>query len=70
MSHNFPSSQQYDAMDCSPASLMMIARYYGKEYSMESLRQKYHITREEASLLGITDATEKIGFKTLCQTLD
>ncbi len=52
-------------MDCGPASLMMIAEYYGKHYSMENLRKKCHITREGVSLLGIADASEEIGFKTL-----
>ncbi len=65
MLSKFPSFKQYDAMDCGPAALMMIATYYGKTYSLETLRQKCHITREGVSLLGIADAAEDIGFKTL-----
>jgi ABC-type bacteriocin/lantibiotic exporter with double-glycine peptidase domain len=42
----------------------MIAKYYGKNYSLETLRQKTYITREGVSLLGISDAAEKLGFKT------
>jgi ABC-type bacteriocin/lantibiotic exporter with double-glycine peptidase domain len=30
----FPSEIQPDAMDCGPVSLKMIAKYYGKEFSL------------------------------------
>lgn len=61
----FPHYTQYDAMDCGPACLRMIAKYYGKEYSLSFLRDKSFISREGVSLLGISDAAESIGFKTL-----
>ena len=38
---------QLDAMDCGPASLKMIAAYYGKEYSIQTLRDYCHITRNQ-----------------------
>jgi len=43
----------------------MIAKFYGKSYSLETLRQKTYITREGVSLLGISEAAESIGFRTL-----
>jgi len=49
-------------MDCGPAALLMIAQYYGKKYTLETLRTNSHITREGVSLLGISDAAEEIGF--------
>jgi ATP-binding cassette subfamily B protein len=52
-------------MDCGATCLRMIAKYYGKNYSLETLRQKTYITREGVSLLGISDAAEKLGFKTV-----
>jgi ATP-binding cassette, subfamily B, bacterial len=61
----FPFYQQPDAMDCGPTCLRMIARYYGKTYSLQTLRQKSFITREGVSLLGLSDAAEAIGFRTL-----
>lgn len=61
----FPFFRQLDAMDCGPTCLRMIAKYYGKTYSLQSLREKSYITREGVSLLGISDAAEKIGFRTL-----
>ena len=61
---NFPLYKQYDSMDCGPTCLRMVAKYYGKSYSLETLRNKAHITREGVSMLGISDAAESIGFKT------
>jgi len=58
---NFPFFQQYDAMDCGPSCLRMVANYYGKHFSPEFLREKSYITREGVSLLGISDAAEAIG---------
>jgi len=61
----FPFYQQFDAMDCGPSCLRMVAKYYGKHYSTESLREKSYITREGVSLLGISDAAESIGMRTM-----
>lgn len=55
---------QHDSMDCGPACLRMVARFYGKSYSLQNLRDRCHITREGVSLLGISDAAESIGFRT------
>ena len=61
----FPFFKQYDAMDCGPSCLRMIAAYYGKTYSLHKLRTLSHITREGVSLLGLSDAAEAIGFRTI-----
>lgn len=61
----FPFFKQYDAMDCGPSCLRMIAAFYGKFYSLQKLRQLAHITREGVSLLGLSDAAEAIGFRTI-----
>lgn len=61
----FPFYHQLDAMDCGPTCLRMIARYYGKSYSVQSLRQRSSITREGVSLLGISDAADSIGLKNI-----
>lgn len=51
-------------MDCGPTCLQMVAKYYGRSYSLQSLRERCHITREGVSMLGISDAAESIGFRT------
>ena len=64
MRTSFPSYIQLDAMDCGPSCLRMIAKHYGRHYSLETLRQHSFITREGVSMLGISDAAEHIGFRT------
>ncbi len=61
----FPYTKQLDAMDCGPACLRMIAKHHGKIYTLQKLRELSHITREGVSLLGISDAAESIGFRTM-----
>jgi ATP-binding cassette subfamily B protein len=60
----FPSYKQLDAMDCGPTCLRIVAKYYGKTYSLETLREKAFATREGVSLLSISNAAEQIGFRT------
>lgn len=61
----FPFYKQLDQMDCGPPCLRMIAKYYGKSYSLNELRNKAFITGEGVSMLGISDAAEAIGFHTI-----
>lgn len=63
--HSFPHYLQLDAMDCGPTCLRMIAKFYGKAYSLQTLRAHSFITREGVSMLGISDAAESIGFRTM-----
>ncbi len=51
-------------MDCGPTCLRMIAKYHGKHYNAETLRQKAGYTKARVSLWGISDTAEKIGFRT------
>lgn len=62
---NFPLIHQPDAMDCGPACLGMIAKYYGKDYDINNLRANSYIGRDGVSLLGISRAAENIGFRTV-----
>lgn len=61
----FPLYKQADMMDCGPTCLRMIAKHYGKSYTLQTLRQKTNISREGVSLLGIVEAAESVGFRTL-----
>lgn len=51
-------------MDCGPTCLRMVAKYYGKNFSLQRLREISGINKEGVSLLGISEAAEKIGFRT------
>lgn len=52
-------------MDCGPTCLRMIAKYYGRSLSLQNLREKCSINNRGVSLLGISEAAEKINFRTM-----
>ena len=60
----FPHYLQPDAMDCGPACLRIVAKYFGRHYNTDTLRELTWKSREGVSLLSISDAAEKIGFRT------
>lgn len=62
---SFPHIQQPDTMECGATCLRMIAKYYGKEYSAETMQRLCLVTREGVSMLSISDAAEYIGFRSL-----
>lgn len=62
---NFIHVKQRDSMDCGPACLCMIAKHYGKNYNIETLRNETFIGRDGVSLLGISRAAENLGFRTV-----
>ena len=59
----FPFYKQLDAMDCGPSCLRMIARFYGKKFSVQQLRDRSFIQRTGVNLLGISEAAESIGMR-------
>lgn len=70
MKKNFPLYTQLDSMDCGPTCLRMVAQYYGRRYSLQYLREQSFITRLGVSMLGISDAAEHIGFRTISVRCD
>jgi ATP-binding cassette, subfamily B, bacterial len=64
MLKHFPNIKQLDTLDCGPTALRIVAKYYGKIYSLQTLREKAFATREGVSLLSISNAAEQIGFRT------
>ena len=52
-------------MDCGPACLQMVAKYYGKDYNLPILSNLTGLSSEGASLLGMSEAAQRIGFNTL-----
>ena len=61
----FHAYKQLNQMDCGPTCLRMVVKHYGKIISFETLRQHSGFSKEGVSLLGIAEAAEKIGFRTL-----
>lgn len=64
MKPSFILVSQLDAMDCGPACLCMIARHYGKRYTLEHVRNQSKLTRQGVSLYGLSEAAESMGFRT------
>jgi ATP-binding cassette subfamily B protein len=60
----FPFYKQLNAMDCGPTCLRMVAKYYGRHYNADTLRQYAGFAKGGVSLLGISDTAERIGFRT------
>lgn len=60
----FAIIKQRDAMDCGPSCLAMVAIHYGKHYNVEQLRKECGLGKSGVSLLGVSKAAEKIGFRT------
>jgi ATP-binding cassette subfamily B protein len=62
---SFPFYRQLDEMDCGPTCLRMIAKYYGKNFSLQTLRDKANLSRDGVSLLGLANAAEAVGLHTM-----
>ncbi|MTH15175.1 peptidase domain-containing ABC transporter [Flavobacterium sp. LC2016-01] len=61
----FTHYKQTDVKDCGPTCLKIIAKHYGKVINIQELRDTSETTREGSNLLFLSDAAEKIGFRTL-----
>ncbi|WP_223609296.1 peptidase domain-containing ABC transporter [Chryseobacterium sp. OSA05B] len=67
---HYPFFRQLDTMDCGPTCLKMITAYYGKELSLNHLRDLCDVRSQGTSVAGITHATEQLGLKTLAAELN
>lgn len=54
-----------DSQDCGPACLKMIAKHYGKYYSLQYLRDICGVMKEGVTFLNLCIGAEKIGLRTL-----
>ena len=61
----FPFYKQIDTKDCGPTCLKIIAKFYDKTIPIQELRELSENTREGSSLLGLSNAAEKLGFHSL-----
>ena len=63
---NFTLYTQHDSMQCGIACLAMICKHYGKEFSIETLSRYCFASTEGVSLLGISEAANKLGLHSVC----
>ena len=61
-----PLCLQKDSMQCGIACLQMVCKYFGREYSMDSLSKLCFATTEGVSMLGINEAANILGLHTTC----
>ncbi len=61
----FPHYKQLESKDCGATCLKIITKYHKRSISIRELRNLSETTREGSSLLGISEAAEKIGFRSL-----
>lgn len=66
----FPSYIQADAKDCGPTCLKIVSKYYGRTINIQQLRDYSETTREGSNLLFLSDAADRVGFRTLGVKLD
>jgi ATP-binding cassette subfamily B protein len=61
----FTNYIQTDLKDCGPTCLKIIAKHYGKTINIQELRDFSETTRTGSNLLFLSEAAERIGFRTL-----
>lgn len=54
-----------DSQDCGPACLKMIAKHFGRFYSLQMLRDKCGLSKNGVSLLDLSHGSESIGLRSL-----
>jgi ATP-binding cassette, subfamily B, bacterial len=67
---SFPFYRQPDAKDCGPTCLRIISRHYGRSISLQQIRGLSETTREGSSLLGLSDAAEDLGLRSMGVQVD
>ena len=61
-----PLCLQKDSMQCGIACLQMVCKYFGREYSMNTLSKLCFATTEGVSMLDINEAANILGLHTTC----
>ena len=62
VTHSYPFYAQHSASDCSAACVVMVGRYWGRDFNINRLRELAYVSRDGASLKGLANAVENLGF--------
>ena len=62
LTRRYPFFAQHSASDCGAACLVMVGRYWGKNFSINRLRDIANVDRHGASVRGLAAAAESLGF--------
>jgi ATP-binding cassette subfamily B protein len=63
--NKFPNYIQTESKDCGPTCLKIIAKHYGKVLKIQDLRDYSETNREGSNMMMLSDAAEKIGFRSI-----
>lgn len=61
--NKYPYYKQTDTNDCGPTCLRMVTQYYGRNYEVQTFRDKMDIAKDGVSMLSIYDTAQSIGFQ-------
>ncbi len=61
----FPEHRQLDQMDCGPTCLKIITEFYGRNYSLNYLRDISSLQKGGVSLEGLSEAVNKLGMSSV-----
>ncbi|PSB09134.1 ABC transporter ATP-binding protein [Pleurocapsa sp. CCALA 161] len=61
-SKRYPFFKQHSNSDCGVACLVMVSKYWGKNFSINQLRAVANVDRSGASIKGLITAAESVGF--------
>lgn len=64
MLNRFPNYRQQDQMDCGATCLRIMCKHYGRNIPIQQLRRYSQVTKSGVNLLGISEAAERLGFRT------
>lgn len=64
MIKRFPHYKQQDQMDCGATCLRIIFKHFGQSVSIHKIRLLCQTTKDGVNMLGISEAAEKLGFRT------
>ena len=63
---HFPYYKQHDSMQCGIACLKMVCKFFGREYSFNSLSKLCTATTEGVSMLSLREAATNLGLQSKC----
>ena len=63
---HFICFRQHDSMQCGIACLQMVCKYFGRDYTLDSLSKLCFATTEGVSMLGLNEAANILGLHTTC----
>ena len=59
----YPAVRQYDRVDCGPAALLSVLRFFGGDFPLPDVRRLAGTTASGSSMAGLTNAARHLGLK-------